>query len=55
MPLTDKYETYIEVTGYTNMWNHSYNISSKTLKLLTAKNVSLSIDVYNMNIDEAYL
>lgn len=48
--LTKKYETFIEVTAYQNSWNHSYSISSKTLGYLANRNLSLSFDIYNVNI-----
>lgn len=50
--LTKKYETFIEITGYQNSWNHTYAISSKTLTLLANRNLSLSFDIYNVNIDD---
>ena len=50
--LTKKYETFIEITGYQNSWNHTYAISSKTLTLLANRNLSLSFDIYNAYIDD---
>jgi len=52
LKLTKKYETFIEVTAYQDSWNHTYNISSKTLLLLANKNIALSFDIYNLNADE---
>lgn len=50
--LTKKYETFIEITGYQSEWNNTYTISNKTLALLVNRNLSLSFDFYNVNIDE---
>jgi hypothetical protein len=48
--LTKKYETFIEVTCYHCAWNNTYTISNKTLMLLANRNLSLSFDIYNMDI-----
>jgi hypothetical protein len=44
--LTEKYETWVDVSGYMENWNRAFTLKTETMKMLTDRNLEIVFDIY---------